>query len=119
MEPNVLGDTFRHLLDAAGQDEVVYLDPRDLHALVGDFDAILTTEELPPGVRSPLVIRLPNTQGDAGEGVVIDLTGTVPIAVEGIDEIIDLLDERCVATERRATRLGRDEPPALTDDQSW
>jgi hypothetical protein len=111
VEPAVLGDALCQLLDRAGQDDVIYADRCTLAVIDDDFDAVITSGPLPPGVRAPLMILLPDEHGHDGDGLVIDLTGATPVPVQGVDEVIDLLDDRCTGPETRSSRLGRPTTP--------
>ncbi len=80
------------ILAAHRADEVVQLT-RSSHAPdEGAYDAAIVCAELPAGIRSNIVITLPDDRGSAGLGRVRYAGGVHDVRIDGPEQVIDLLD---------------------------
>lgn len=86
------GALCRMILSADQVDEVVQ------HAHGGRapderaYDAAIVCPELPPGVRSDVVIVLPDGRGSAGVGTLRCAQGVHSVRIDGPEQVIELLD---------------------------
>jgi hypothetical protein len=101
----MLGEMLARLLDRAGQDEVVRLDPGDAAEAAGDYDAAIVTIHLPDDVHADLVIELPSNDSGTSRGAVIDHDHREVIDLDGTNRLLDVLDERCASPRSRQAAL--------------
>ena len=102
----MLGELLTRLLDKAGQDEVVRLDPEGDDDVAGDYDAAIVTIRLPDDVRADLVIELPGNDSGSHHGTVIDHDQRETVDLDGTQRLLGLLDERCATDASRQAALG-------------
>ena len=101
----MLGELLTKLLDKAGQDEVVRVDPEGDRDLAGDYDAAIVTISLPDAVHADLVIQLPGNDSGHHRSTVIDHDQRETIDLDGTNRLLDLLDERCATESSRQAAL--------------
>lgn len=101
IEPVVLETALATLLAEAGVDDVVSFHVADPAMLDGHYDAAVVAMPLPE-VDAAVVVRLPDTGGNAGIGS-LSLDGQVePVVITTHADIVDLLDVHCPAVHPRS-----------------
>jgi hypothetical protein len=94
VEPRVLGDVLARLLRHDHVDvDALAVDGGEVEPpAAGHYDAAVVTITLPDSVTADVVLELPDTLGNAGEGRLRQDAATTPVPVDGPAAIIDLID---------------------------
>lgn len=103
--PGVLEGALAEVLAANDPTDEVVQHRRDSATPGAAFDAAVVCIELPDDVHSDVVITLPDTRGSAGTGTVRNAQGLHEVEIEGLEQVINLLDEyapRAAAAHRPA-----------------
>ena len=105
VEPRVLEGALASILEQLDLDEIVQRQAEGAASRTGDFDAAIVTIGLADGVRSGVVITLPDTVGDEALGSLTVDGRTSAVDIPTYTEVIDLLDARLPAHLPRSERL--------------
>lgn len=92
VEPVILAGALRDLLQREDR-EVIVVDLRSSPE-PDHYDAAVVVSDLPSGTSADVVIRLPDADGNAGAGLVIDLRGAEEVRIRGAQDVLDLLTDR-------------------------
>lgn len=86
------GALARMILSADRAAEVVELARSGRAADERAYDAAIVCGSLPAGIRSEVVITLPDDLGSAGVGTLRLASGVREVQIDGPEQVIDLLD---------------------------
>lgn len=92
VEPVVLEGALAEVLSAAGCDQVVQLGLVGHAGALGQYDAAVVCTGLCDGIRSDVIITLPDGRGGAGTGSVRTRDGVHGVRIDGPEQVIDLLE---------------------------
>lgn len=107
VEPRLLGDALATMLAGDGVDEVV-----EGAAISGaELDAVVVTIDLTGDAGIDVVIRLPDSSGNAGYGRVTTPRGTETVWIDDASSILELLDRYCPGGAPRRGHV-TPEPPS-------
>lgn len=102
--PGVLEGALAEVLAANDRTDEVVQHHRDSTTRGVAFDAAVICNDLPDDVRSEIVITLPDSRGSAGTGTIRCAEGLREVQIQGLEQVIDLLDEYA---PRSTASLGR------------
>lgn len=106
VEPAVLGDVIVELLRQSGVGDVITVAKNARDTVPGSrFDAAVVTGTLPSDVAVGFTVRLPDEQGGAGIGVLLEADRSESIVLTTPLEVLALFDVHCPAATRRAAGL--------------
>lgn len=91
--PGVLEGALAEVLAVTNPTDQVVQHHRDGATPGAAFDAAVVCVDLPDDVWSDVVITLPDTRGSAGTGTVRNAQGLHEVEIDGLDRVMDLLDE--------------------------
>ena len=97
VDPKLLGDALETVLTHDGVDEVVPADRIGREHL----DAVVVTIDLTGDPGADIVIRLPDSSGNAGVARVTTSRGSEDMWIDDAASILDLLDRYCPAARPR------------------
>jgi hypothetical protein len=106
VEPAVLGDVIVELLVQSGVGDVITVAKNARDTVPGSrFDAAVVTGVLPADVTVGVTIALPDEEGGAGVGVLLEGGRSGSIVISTPLDVLATFDAHCPAATRRAAGL--------------
>lgn len=98
VRPAILNDALAEVLAAAGVDEIV----PDPHTA----DVAVVTSAMEDDIDTPVYIVLPDEWGSAGRGELVVAGDHRSVTIDGVGDLVDLLDDHCPGPASRRQQLG-------------
>jgi len=105
VEPAVFADVLSRLLVRPDL-QVVRPGDHVFEARGGALDLVVTTGVVPPEIRAPTVIKLPDASGDEGDASVTTSHGSRLVPLHDIDDLVAVIDQLCPAGGAPAAPAG-------------
>jgi hypothetical protein len=110
VKPAVYEAGLSYLLAKADVDQIVCSRGDDA-AVEGSYDVTVVTGDLPNGVDTETVIRLPVTESGTGELTVTTGGESRTVMVGDVRQIFEVIDDAMPSERRRTDTLDHDGPP--------
>ena len=88
----LLADAFAAALEHPDRDVIVLPESLDPAAVDVPFDVVLVAGPLPAGLIGTAIVHLPAVPGQSGRGSVTTASGTEPLEITGVEQLIDLVE---------------------------
>jgi hypothetical protein len=99
----LLGSMIADVLSRLGADEVTNHTVATPFGDDGLYDVAITSGDLPAALSAGIVIQLPDQDGNSGIGWLSNEQGTKAVVINGLEDILVLLDRCFPVPKRRST----------------